>query len=228
MSLKFLAATMAAGAMLACSPAVASTVVFIPSADMAGGVMTANNNDLYAMGRGVVFKATSAFTLTNVSLYQSLFGQNLTFSISKGGPLTGNVAGGTTLWSATQMVSNGGLGLIDFALPEAITLEAGETYFLRFSFGGSSAANFYYNEGGSPSYSAPGFSDVNGVADDSTDAPLIPRIELGGESGDGFVVDRLVAPTAVPEPGAWALMITGFAGAGAMLRRRRPQAVATA
>ncbi|MBS0334045.1 MAG: PEPxxWA-CTERM sorting domain-containing protein [Proteobacteria bacterium] len=26
---------------------------------------------------------------------------------------------------------------------------------------------------------------------------------------------------AVPEPGAWALMILGFGGAGAMLRRRR-------
>ena len=156
MPFKFLAATLAAGAMLTCSPAFASTVVFIPSADMAGGVMTANNNDLYAMGRGVVFKATSTFTLTNVSLYQSLFGQNLTFSISKGGALTGNVAGGTTLWSTTQTVSTSGLGLIDFALPEAITLEAGETYFLNFSFGGASAANFYYNEGGSPSYSAPG------------------------------------------------------------------------
>lgn len=32
-----------------------------------------------------------------------------------------------------------------------------------------------------------------------------------------------LATTAVPEPGAWALMILGFGGAGAMIRRRRTQ-----
>ncbi len=136
MSYKFLAAAVAASALLTCSPAMAGTVVFIPGADLAGGVLTANNNDLYAMGRGVVFKATSNFTLTNVSLYQSLFGQKLTFSISKGGALAGNVATGDTIWTSTQTVTANGLGLIDFALPEAITLEAGETYFLNFSFAG--------------------------------------------------------------------------------------------
>lgn len=47
------------------------------------------------------------------------------------------------------------------------------------------------------------------------------------ESGDGInnccwgaAIDN-VGLTAVPEPGAWALMIMGFGGAGAMLRRRR-------
>ena len=30
------------------------------------------------------------------------------------------------------------------------------------------------------------------------------------------------APSAAPEPGAWALMILGFGGAGAVLRRRKP------
>ncbi len=34
------------------------------------------------------------------------------------------------------------------------------------------------------------------------------------------------APAVVPEPGAWALMIMGFGGAGAMLRSRRRVAVA--
>ncbi|TAJ68652.1 MAG: PEP-CTERM sorting domain-containing protein [Phenylobacterium sp.] len=46
-------------------------------------------------------------------------------------------------------------------------------------------------------------------------------------AGD-FVVDRayIVAGNVVPEPSTWALMITGFGGAGAMLRRRRQAAVA--
>lgn len=39
-------------------------------------------------------------------------------------------------------------------------------------------------------------------------------------SGNSFEIDNL-AVSAVPEPGAWALMITGFGLAGAALRRRR-------
>lgn len=42
---------------------------------------------------------------------------------------------------------------------------------------------------------------------------------------EGYAVDRIQlsyqAADAVPEPAAWALMIAGFAGAGAALRRRR-------
>jgi hypothetical protein len=30
----------------------------------------------------------------------------------------------------------------------------------------------------------------------------------------------------VPEPASWALMLVGFGGMGALLRRRRPRAVA--
>jgi hypothetical protein len=43
-------------------------------------------------------------------------------------------------------------------------------------------------------------------------------------AGDWLVDNRFIDPLAtgaVPEPAAWALMITGFGAAGAMLRRRR-------
>jgi hypothetical protein len=38
---------------------------------------------------------------------------------------------------------------------------------------------------------------------------------------NAFEFDSLAGNVGVPEPAGWALMITGFAGAGAMLRRRR-------
>jgi hypothetical protein len=48
----------------------------------------------------------------------------------------------------------------------------------------------------------------------------------GGDQGftGGFqsaATQSIVLASPTPEPGAWALMIGGFMGAGAMLRRRR-------
>jgi hypothetical protein len=51
------------------------------------------------------------------------------------------------------------------------------------------------------------------------DGALVSSIDFES-SQDAFEFDGL-AGTAVPEPGAWALMILGFGAAGAMLRRRR-------
>lgn len=49
------------------------------------------------------------------------------------------------------------------------------------------------------------------------------RLEVSGISGGNGSYSGVISfnPTAaVPEPGAWALMIMGFGGAGAMIRRR--------
>jgi hypothetical protein len=40
-------------------------------------------------------------------------------------------------------------------------------------------------------------------------------------SGNSFEFDSLAGASAAPEPTGWAMMITGFGAAGAMLRRRR-------
>jgi hypothetical protein len=51
------------------------------------------------------------------------------------------------------------------------------------------------------------------------DGDVISKIEFTS-TGNSFEFDSL-AGTAVPEPASWALMITGFGAAGAMVRRRR-------
>ncbi|MCW5760254.1 MAG: PEP-CTERM sorting domain-containing protein, partial [Phenylobacterium sp.] len=43
---------------------------------------------------------------------------------------------------------------------------------------------------------------------------------FGSYSNDSTGVNFTVSTAGVPEPGTWALMILGFGGAGAMLRRR--------
>ncbi len=48
----------------------------------------------------------------------------------------------------------------------------------------------------------------------------------GNSATVSLAIDKSVAPSAVPEPATWALMIVGFGSAGHMLRRRRRSALA--
>ena len=50
----------------------------------------------------------------------------------------------------------------------------------------------------------------------------------GGPSGLDFSIPLGVAISGTPEPGIWGLMLVGFGGLGAMLRRRRAAAFAAA
>ena len=77
-------------------------------------------------------------------------------------------------------------------------------------FGAASSANFNLVSGNAYTLRFQGLS----TGPDNT--AFIDRVSLAyvGPSG------------AVPEPGAWALMIAGFGGVGAMLRRRRISAIA--
>jgi hypothetical protein len=53
---------------------------------------------------------------------------------------------------------------------------------------------------------------------------LTLSIDEGGDGGDGWAVDYLtvgVTTAAIPEPGAWTLMLIGVAGLGGLARQRR-------
>jgi hypothetical protein len=84
--------------------------------------------------------------------------------------------------------------------------------------GGTSSFNYYY-----------GIStlreDVNGLIAD-TQAAGAKYIIAGQSSEGGSANSATLGVSGVPEPAAWAMMLTGFAGLGAALRRRRALAFA--
>ncbi len=97
-----------------------------------------------------------------------------------------------------------------------IAVSAGETYFLKVALLGTGSA--VWRTG----YGQQSINYAGGSAY-SYDLPYGPGpIEIGGDFGFRTYVDT----DAVPEPGAWALMILGFAGVGMGLRRRRAWAMA--
>ena len=74
-------------------------------------------------------------------------------------------------------------------------------------FGGQSAPP---EEGGLPPYDPPATDDPPPYTPPPYNPPVIPTGTGGSNS-----------PAAVPEPSSWALMITGFGAAGALLRSKR-------
>ena len=76
--------------------------------------------------------------------------------------------------------------------------------------------------GGGGGFAAPQSAPNDGGADD------LPSFSSADNESISFtpIVEENVAVIAAPEPTGWALMIAGFGGAGAMLRRRRKSSAA--
>jgi hypothetical protein len=91
----------------------------------------------------------------------------------------------------------------------------------RGGFGGGGGGGFSGGGGGGFSGGAAGYG-VGGGGGGSflTDAATDAVLQSGVNTGDGFASIELFRG-AVPEPSSWAMLITGFGGIGAMLRRRR-------
>jgi hypothetical protein len=83
--------------------------------------------------------------------------------------------------------------------------------------GGGGGGGFFSGGGGGGSLAADGGSGWwTGGGPQLADAPALVNL-----TPDLSPRDLLPAAVAVPEPGAWALMVAGFMGAGAALRRTR-------
>ena len=89
-------------------------------------------------------------------------------------------------------------------------------------FGGVSLAGFSHSGNGADSLNVFSHFDTGAGTYSVTQRYTISAAAAAG--------DRSASPTitlgAIPEPGTWALMILGFGGAGAMLRRRGSRALA--
>jgi hypothetical protein len=159
------------------------------------------------------FSLAQASTLTGVDFdawnFQGETATSVEWAILDNSPQFG----GTALFSGTgalSAASTGDLGMgsypIDtysFALP-SLNLGAG-TYWLKLTnAGGASVTYWDESDGASQSY-----HNTDGVIGSHT-------FDIQG------------TPGAVPEPAAWALMLTGFFGAGVVLRGNRRAASATA
>jgi len=97
-------------------------------------------------------------------------------------------------------------------------LSAGRTFYSKTSLNGDGfnhayATGYAGGDAGIPAGTFVAFEDLNGGGDrDYND--------------ETFVFTNVRDNGGVPEPASWALMLTGFGGLGAMMRRRRAAAVA--
>ena len=167
------------------------------------------------------FALGEASTVDTVTWYGSgLQGQDQTgvaFDVDFYANAAGLPGGGVAHFSGTPTLADTGsknrsqqevyLFTLDI---DPVVLTANTTYFFSIASHGSAADSQFIWEKSSLTNGALSFHGGNGwqPGQEATAFSLIGNVNVSQGPG-------------VPEPGAWALMITGFAGAGAVLRRRR-------
>jgi hypothetical protein len=150
----------------------------------------------------------------------------VTFTPIGGGTLTSDAFGPSPNGTKGIVATNGS------NFPQINALIAGGTNFVSVDIGdyNSDADSLFLRayDSGNNLIDSDGFvigDAFTGLVTLSVSVAGIDRVEFGGFGvqgssvyGDNFTFD---SNAVVPEPGAWALMLMGFGGLGAMLRSRR-------
>jgi hypothetical protein len=225
---------MAASAALAfAGPAAAVTLVFDVNVTSAQGILgftPFSFQQTWTFGPGT---ATPYATSTRV-------GHAVTGAISATAPPDGFNAGAHPLASFGALTTTAGYDFktgADFStFGRFASLDAFEQDQLVIALGGSQIVRYHKVTLGvartaSFSTTPPYAASEHGLAAFLASGPIAWRDEAGERFGNFdpsrrvYVGTMTLAPppeSAVPEPASWALMIAGFGGVGAVVRRRRP------
>jgi len=175
----------------------AAPITFVPPNDTVGLIFSTNSNDGWSDGRGIVFQATGANTISSVGLLENLTAITLNYAIYQTTSASGDVrTGQTPLRSGGGSTTTSGLQFVDFSFaPLALTI--GNFYHIEFTFNGSGNQNFFYNNNNA-TWSQDGYSLLDGTQNGNTSNFVVAafRIDGGGSS--------------VPEPGTVMLTLSGL------------------
>lgn len=186
------------------SSASADWIMFTPPTDPSGSVFSTNFNDRYSAGRGMSFLMTDDVMIDSVGIYHDLTGIDLSYELAETTSTSGVVTiGQTVLRSGNGVVTTSGLEFIEFAIAP-LTLQAGKSYHLDFTFSGPGNQNFFYCQDGWPVYGPAtfdlgAFTLIDGTAGGYTQNFVLPRMGVNAMTA------------AVPAPGA---ILLGALGAG--------------
>ena len=206
------ALALAGAMMLAAQPAAAAVITTLPEgvarvidARAEPGVSTP-----VKFGDGVTYDAK----MPNGNRPQSLFGMTGTTNFSN-----------SVVWSGTPLATFGArAATMSFTFDDPVSAALAEFNWTRL---GSSTTSFriYNSEGAlleSLSFTANDPAHVAGFYGFQRASNDISRFEIEGYwVGARNLSTFTETVSAVPEPATWAMMIIGFGGAGAMIRRRR-------
>ncbi|MEO5494520.1 MAG: PEPxxWA-CTERM sorting domain-containing protein [Sphingomonas sp.] len=150
--------------------------------------------------------ASAADYIINFSTNQVLFG--------------GNQTGSATVTTSNTLTTSP-LGILGYAITGITGMLNGSAINGLSGFQGSD--NFYYTSGSFVDGSGLGFTTAGGTSASLYFASAAQRYQLTTTSpfSSGYVTATSRAAVApVPEPAVWAMLLIGFGGVGAALRRR--------